>query len=412
MMKPQPRRGGLAPHATGWFVALLGTSVVLLSAVNGVRPILSYRALALGASPFELGVVVSTFAVLPLLLAVVIGRQTDRSGERTTILGGTVTVALAAALALAAPNLVVLALANALLGLGHTFYAVGSQALIANASTPSERDSRYGSYAVGVSLAQFVGPMLAGLLAGSVLGPGGAPRAFAGAIVLALGAALIAWRLPRHHPHAVSPAPGAPPAGTLADTIGIFGRPGMPAAMLAGVAVLTSADLLLAYLPAFGAAQGLPVEMVGLLLGAAGLTAILARVALPLLVARGLGRLDLLAASMALAAIGFVAVSLASGVVALLLFVGIIGFGLGFGQPLTLAWVAEAATPDRRATTLALRLTGNRLGQLTLPVAMGGLGGTLGLSAIFVATAGLLGLAVTLTMRARNLHTGKEMSPP
>lgn len=401
--------GGEAPPPTdrSWFVSLLGTSVLLLSAVNGLRPILSYRALALGATPFELGVLVSTFALLPLLLAVAIGQRTDQVGERRMILRGATIVTVAAVLGLVAPNLLVLAVANALLGLGHTFFAVGSQSLIANASRASERDARYGSYAVGVSVAQFAGPLLAGVLGGSALGPGGPGRAFVVAAIMALGASLIAWGIPPRHRR-------APPRSSRrvrsANAMGILRRPGMPAAMLAGIAVLTSADLLLVYLPAYGTAQGLSIEAVGFLLAAQGVAAILSRLALPLLVARGWRRIELLAGGMTLAAAGFATIPLATGFASLLLVIGVIGFGLGFGQPLTLAWVAETAAPLQRATTLAVRLTGNRLGQLTLPAAMGGLGGALGLATIFVATAGLLGLAVTMALRERNLQSEVERS--
>jgi hypothetical protein len=49
---------------------------------------------------------------------------------------------------------------------------------------------------------------------------------------------------------------------------------------------------------------------------------------------------------------------------------------------------------------LSLRLTGNRLGQVLIPLAAGAAAGVAGTSSIFVITGGLLGTAAVSTWRA------------
>lgn len=77
------------------------------------------------------------------------------------------------------------------------------------------------------------------------------------------------------------------------------------------------------------------------------------------------------------------------------------GFGLGVGQPVTLAWVAARAPRDVRGTAVGVRLSGNRLGQTVIPAVVGGLAGALGLGALFLSPAVLLALGGSLVVRAR-----------
>ncbi|MFZ2174091.1 MAG: MFS transporter, partial [Rhodococcus sp. (in: high G+C Gram-positive bacteria)] len=88
-------------------------------------------------------------------------------------------------------------------------------------------------------------------------------------------------------------------------------------------------------------------------------------------------------------------------VMALLLVVA--GFFWGAGQPLTMTWVTGLVSDDNRAAALSLRLTGNRLGQVLIPLVAGTVAGIAGTGAIFAVTGGLLGTAAISTWQA--VHT-------
>jgi MFS family permease len=100
-----------------------------------LRPTATYRAVELEVATHWLGVLAAGFAIMPLLLAVVVGRATDRYGERAVMLAGSVLVVAGAlgfvALGAHVPGLV---LASSLLGLGHLCSVVGQQALVACAA--------------------------------------------------------------------------------------------------------------------------------------------------------------------------------------------------------------------------------------------------------------------------------------
>jgi hypothetical protein len=59
----------------------------------------------------------------------------------------------------------------------------------------------------------------------------------------------------------------------------------------------------------------------------------------------------------------------------------VLGFRLGVGQPLSMTALVQAAPGNARSTALALRLTGNRLGQVAAPAAAGLVAGVAGVAA-------------------------------
>mgnify|MGYP003290694156 CR=1 FL=1 len=73
--------------------------------------------------------------------------------------------------------------------------------------------------------------------------------------------------------------------------------------------------------------------------------------------------------------------------------------GEGIGQPLTMSMVVQAVPEGTRGTALAIRLTGNRFGQVATPAAAGLVAGAAGVSAAFFLLGGLLGLAAVAVVR-------------
>jgi MFS family permease len=177
----------------------------------------------------------------------------------------------------------------------------------------------------------------------------------------------------------------------------VLAVPSMPQAMLASITVLSSVNILIAYLPAYGEATGLSVEMVGLLLAIRAGASMASRI-LMVPMRRLLGRRNLLVACMLLPAVGLVVMVVIGTVAALFACMVLIGFGLGLGQPLTLSWVAGRAPVDLRGTAVAARLGGNRIGQFLLPAGVGVVAGFVGLGAVFWSLSILLALGATFVM--------------
>jgi MFS family permease len=157
-------------------------------------------------------------------------------------------------------------------------------------------------------------------------------------------------------------------------------------------------DVLTAFLPVLGTQRGIPPAVIGGLLSLRAATSILSRVLIPWMVGR-LGRVRLLAASAAGSALLTAALPLAGDAVALAALLAAAGFLLGIGQPLTMSMVVQAVPEGTRGTALAIRLTGNRFGQVATPAAAGLVAGAAGVSAAFFMLGGLLGLAAVAVVR-------------
>nr|WP_277816570.1 MFS transporter [Microbacterium invictum] len=158
-------------------------------------------------------------------------------------------------------------------------------------------------------------------------------------------------------------------------------------------AVLTSVDLLTAYLPLIGENIGLSPITVGLLLGVRGTTSMISRMFLGLL-ARRWSSSGLLLWSTAGSAVALVTVALSSQPV--LLFAAMVfgGFFLGVAQPLSITIIIATLAPRARSRALGVRMLGNQLAQVLVPLAAGALALVLGPGAVFLAqAAGLMASA-------------------
>lgn len=415
-----------------WFPRLLVLTVLAQTAIYAARPMVSYRALALGAEPAELGLIVGSFAALPLLIVVPVGRWADQWGERWVLLAGSLVVTLSSVALLWAGTLGWLLVCNAALGAGHVMSVVGIQTLIARGSQPERRDRRFAFFTVFNSLSLLLGPAAAGLLVGDVSAvhqepaagavadgatAGGATaggvaasdaaagigQVFGLAAGLAAGAALLAVSL------LLLPGQLAlrPPAGSVETprnsrqaVAEVLRLPSMARAMFASLTVLSAVDILVAYLPAYAEANGISVRMVGFLLATQGFAALVSRIFMLTLI-RLITRRWVLVSSMGAAAATLVVLPFTTWPPLLYGLMVVAGFGLGLGQPVTLAWVASQAPRDIRGTAMGIRLSGNRLGQTVIPAAVGGLGSALGLAALFLSPAVLLALGSALVVRAR-----------
>ena len=385
------------PNLPPWLARVLAGVVLTQAALFLARPVTSYRALALGADPRAVGLITAAFALVPLVVALPLGRATDRWRPGFLLAGGIALASVACALLGLAGTLPGLALASAVLGLGHLALTLAGQSLIARQSADALHDRDFGLYAAAASLGQLVGPALAGLVLTSA-GDGSLEDATAVGFLVAAGLVALAlptsWRVDLRG-RTARPERGATRAlraGQLISTRGV------PAGIFASLAILATVDVLTAYLPVLGEQRGIGPGVVGALLSLRAATSILSRVLIPWMV-RLLGRVRLLAVSAAGSALLTAALPISGRTPVLAVLLAAAGFFLGIGQPLTMSMVVQAVLDDARGTALAIRLTGNRFGQVATPAAAGLVAGAGGVSAPFWLLGGLLGLAALAVVR-------------
>jgi MFS family permease len=77
-----------------WLWALLINVAFAQASIYVMRPMITYRAIENGASGFEIGLIASIYALLPLIVAVPMGRWVGRLGELPLLIAGSVSFIL------------------------------------------------------------------------------------------------------------------------------------------------------------------------------------------------------------------------------------------------------------------------------------------------------------------------------
>jgi MFS family permease len=351
--------------------------------VNLIRPMVSYRVLELGVPARYLGLVSASFALVPLVVGIAVGRRIDRRGPRPFQIAGTGLLA-ASGLGLGLfGDLWGIVAMFVLFGLGHLLVMVAVQTTIANESDETSLDRRFGQFAFVASAGQLVGPMLGGLVASYVVSDGTRwalllGGAIAGLAVLpAIAAPAAAGRVRWTDQELAEDDP--PPTTGLRS---ILATPGLAASLLVSLVAIAAVDILVVYLPALGEERGLSVAAVSALLTARAAASMVSRIGIGWMVSR-VGRIRLLFLGVVVSGVAVAALPLTNSLPSAMAAIIVAGFALGLCQPLTMAWVATETSPRTRGTAMSVRLSANRLGQVALPAAAG-------LMAGFAGTAGVL----------------------
>ena len=367
-----------------WATKLLYSSAITQGAIYVIRPMITYRALELDASAATIGYIAAVYALFPVLLALTFGKLVGQIGEGRFVIIGTFFIGVSAALLLAAQSLLLLAIAAALSGLAHLACMVGGQTMVALKSPSNEYEEHFGRYTFSASLGQMVGPILATLVAGST---GVMPKSTSAAFALALALAAIAmvpvisWR---NEPPTVRGR--KEDSGALRAAGNLIKKPGMFAAIFTSLAISSTGDILVVFLPLYGNENQFSALSIGIIISIRAATSMASRYFLGRLSARFTPR-QLLISSNSISIIALIAMAFAPNPWILGAVVFVAGFSLGVGQPLTMTLISQLTVPDERALAVSTRLTGNRLGQFLIPAAAGLVAASAGTSAVFIALA-------------------------
>lgn len=378
--------------------ALLLHSALIQAITFLVRPAATYRALELDVPAFALGVLAASYAVFPLLLALPIGNLVDRLGERRLMAAGSaVVLSCSVFLLLWGSSVAALIAGTALLGAGQLACVVGQQAVVANNAASSRLDSAFGYLTFAASLGQALGPLAISLVGGQSVRPD-----THSIFLLAAGMGLVLFGTTflvssRVSGGKRSTRSGGAPRGSAFSLLRV---PGVARALATSATVLAVVDLTVVYLPALGAERGLTAATVGLMLTVRAVFSMVSRLGLGR-VSRRLGRLKLLVLSLAVSTVALAVAAIPMPEWLLFVVMAFLGLGLGIGQPLTMSWLSAQAPEGQRGRALALRLAGNRVGQVVLPSAIGVVAVGLGASGVFLASAVAVGGTMLLLRGVR-----------
>jgi len=381
-------------------IVYLAVLMSLLQGISmrGAKILVSLSALAQGATPFQVGVLAAMFAAFPLLLAVYAGKISDRIGVARPILAGAVIMSAGIAVPLGIEGLPGLLLASALVGLGHIFFHVSIHNLIGAYGEGEARTRNFATFALGASVAAFIGPSLGGFS----IDLWGFPTTH---VLMAAIGVLPAFVI-LAYPQVVPARPGHSKAEG-GGSLELLRSPGLRRTLIMSGVTLTGIELFTFYFPVYGRSVGLSASAIGMVMSSYAVAAFLVRMGMPR-ATRRMGEVGVLTASLFIAGTVYLLVPFVDKAPLLALIAFMLGVGLGCAQPLTIILTYNHAPPGRSGEALGLRLTVNKLTQIVVPLAFGAMGTAFGLLPVFWAngafllTGGFLSLAERKMTAARN----------
>jgi predicted MFS family arabinose efflux permease len=259
-----------APFIPLRLIALLAVAHLSFA---GARLALTLQAVHLHASPLAVGLLMSLIMVVPMFIAVPVGRWGDRAGFFRPALLGFAMLAAAGVLAALQPSLTALGIASVLVGSGYMTAHVAINNAIGQASTPQTRAQAFGAMAMAFSISGLLGPLLAGF----AIDYGSHAIAFAVLAAFPLASALMLV-LPRRLPSYAGPAAAVQERRAVMD---LLRHPPLRAVFIVSGLVSMGWDLFTFLVPLQGVRIGLSASAIGIVVGAFGAGSFSVRLAIP-----------------------------------------------------------------------------------------------------------------------------------
>jgi MFS family permease len=367
-------------------------------AMRGAKMLVSLSALAIGATPFQVGILAALFAAFPLLLAVYAGKISDRIGVKRPMMLGALVIALGMLVPLLLPGLAGLLACAALIGLGHIFFHVSVHNLIGGYGDGEMRTRNFATFSLGASISAFIGPALAGFW---IDGWGFAPTHVLLAVVAVMPAIILAFYpglVPRHV---------APAHTERSGSLDLLASAGLRRTLIMSGVTLTGIELFTFYFPVYGREIGLSASAIGLVMSSYAVAAFIVRMGMSS-ATRRLGEVGVLTASLFIAGVTYLAVPFVSQAPILAGIAFLLGIGLGCAQPLTILLTYNHAPAGRSGEALGMRLTVNKFTQIIVPIVFGGLGSAFGLLPVFWANGAFLLAGGVVSLAERRISAAKD----
>jgi len=385
--------------------AVVCLGVISHTAFSMSRMTVSLAAIRLDAPTYMVGVLLSLYSLLPMLLSVSSGRWIDRIGTRAPMLWSAIALAIGFALPAFLQDLASLYANSVLVGTAFMLFHMSIQKLTGELAGGPARLRNFSLLAVGYSISAFVGPILAGFL----IDHAGAGASFgvsfaAASVLIVLAYVLLKWRW-TFSGRSIVPPGTAPARGRVLD---LMREPVLRRLYVSVVMTSMAWDMLLFMFPIQGSKIGLSASQIGIVLGAFSAATFVVRMAMPL-IARRFTEWQLIGGVQAVASVVYLVFPLVTSHWGLIALSFTLGLGLGVGQPTVMALLHRVSPPGRVGEAVGLRMTLINGTQTVLPTAFGSAGsalssvltGSLTFAPIFWGVALLVGAGSVFTLRTR-----------
>ncbi len=355
-----------------------GPSAIWSVGAGAVLPIVALSARGLGASVGLAAVIVGLSMATEFATVVPAGMLVDRIGERRALVLAGLADAAASALALAAPSLVVLALAVALLGPSGAVFLIARQSYL-TAAAPLALRARAMSTLGGVTrVGLFVGP----LVGAPLVARWGPQAGFGVAVGGGVLASVLAWRAA----DLGEGARAAPVGGRRVQVSGVVARHRrvLMTVGLGIVAIGVARSAKVVVIPLWAEHVGLDAASTSLVFAAAALVEVLLFYPAGSVMDRH-GRVWVAVPVSVLIGVGLLLLPLTSTVVGLGALAVLMGVGNGLGSGIVMTLGADAAPTAGRAAFLSVWRLLSLVGQNGAALLVGGVAAVASIGAASVA---------------------------
>lgn len=341
--------------------------------INATRPVITLSADEFGASIVIIGILTSSFALLPMVFSIHAGKVIDKFGDRIPVIFGFIAAIAGMIVPALFTTIWALFASQLLLGLANICIPIALQNLLGHQSTAKNRDYFFSMFSLCVALGAVIGPLAGGYLSEHV----SFQMVYIFCIVIGIISIVFSFQIPK----VTQKLTGTPTK--LIDSLKLFENSFIRKALFSSALVLYSKDIFVAYFPLLGKQLNLSTSAIGWIIALQGLATMFVRFVLPKLL-ENYKRDTILFLSILIAGITFLLLPISQSVFLIALLAIVMGLGLGCGQPISMTTTYNASPPGRTGEVLGFRIATNRFFQLVAPTFFGVIGGSVGMTGIFL----------------------------
>ncbi|MDM5333974.1 MFS transporter [Ureibacillus composti] len=362
--------------------------------IMGTRPTVSLFAHELGGSINHIGLITSLFSIVPLIFAITLGKIIDKHNSKITLLIGGYLGVLGIILPSFLPNFSGLYLSQLIAGSAQTILILSAQDYVGRISNTENRNQYVSWFSLGIAVGTLLGPLLGGILADTF----NFPITFLVLSLIGFLSCILIHFIPSESP--INKELDPTTLTSQSTFIDLLKIPGLRLALIFSSLILFSKDLYITFFPLLGLHFSYSNSTIGLLLAINGIASVIIRFCLTPLI-NHFGTIRVFIGSMIVTCLAYTALPFFSQMIIASFIAFLLGIGLGIGQPLSISLTIDHALKGRVAEALGIRLTVNRLTQVTTPIILGMLANIIGIIHIFVVSSTVIGIGTLIASKIK-----------
>ena len=370
-------------------IAVIG-QVCIHSAMTGTRMAAPLLALTLGYGKDSAGLLVALFALSQIFLALPASNFTDKHGLCKSLKFCVAVSFIGVGIASIWPIFSVLCISALICGASAGTATIAMQRHVGRiCDSPSDLKRAFSFLSIGPAFANFLGPIMAGLL----IDYSGFRTAFAFLACLPL----ITWILTKNLQESID-VKGHKNSEKVAPWI-LLKNPDVRRLLIINTLMNIAWDFHGFMIPVLGHERGTSASAIGMILGTFAIAAVLVRLSMSAIV-NSVREWALLTVAITFSGVVLFIYPLAATPELMAILSALLGLALGSVQPIVLSLLHHITPSNRQGQVLAVRLILADTSALTIPAALGVIGGVAGVSVVFwivgafIAVGGQMGLGL------------------